>query len=620
MLVLRQSTSIDIRMGPFVDVTDGVTPETGITIGAADQAEVLKDNGAATVAMTGTLAAVTGADGWYDYTVQTGDVDTVGEVVFVLQDSSECLPVHVRGYVVEEAVYDALYEAGAAIHTAELSDIESSLVIVKSDLVVVSSDTTVIEAAASDIESSLVIVKSDLVVIESDTTVIEAAGGGLTAGQASQLTQVTSDAIVLTGMVSDVESSLVIVKSDLVVVESDTTVLEAGVNVTQYDGVSLSFTGQIQAVAADTPSAGVTRITIQDPSLDSDADDQLIASAFYLVDRSQQKVIAAQSIGDYDGTNFYVFVDDPAVTPTTGMDYLIAFVPRGSPTAGPVPSVDATHIGGTAQTGKDVGSGVVVIQSQTTAIESDAAVIEAAASDIESSLVIVKSDLVVISSDTTAIEAGGGSLTAAQASQLSQVHSDVIVVYSDTTAIEAGGGSLTVAQASQLTQVTSDAIVLTSMVSDVESSLVIVRSDLVVVESDTTVLEAAASDIESSLVIVKSDLVVVDAAVSDVESSLVIVKSDLVVATSDTAAIHSQTTVIESDVAQLDSAHAEPTGVPAANASPLDKLGVLYAALRNRVDVTATKKTFYDDGGSAEWEKDLSDNGTTYTETEGNAV
>lgn len=113
-LILRQSTAIDIRMGPFVDATDGVTPETGITLGTADQAEVLKADGAATVAMGGTFAAITGADGWYDYTVATGDVDTVGEVVFVVQDLSVSLPVYVRGYVVEEEVYDAMYAAAAA--------------------------------------------------------------------------------------------------------------------------------------------------------------------------------------------------------------------------------------------------------------------------------------------------------------------------------------------------------------------------------------------------------------------------------------------------------------------------------------------------------------------------
>jgi hypothetical protein len=72
--------------------------------------------------------------------------------------------------------------------------------------------------------------------------------------------------------------------------------------------------------------------------------------------------------------------------------------------------------------------------------------------------------------------------------------------------------------------------------------------------------------------------------------------------------------------ALLNDAHAEPTGVPAANASLGTKLGVLYAMSRNRVDVTATKKTFYDDGGSAEFEQDLSDNGTTFSQSEVNAV
>ncbi len=113
-LFLKQSTSIKIRLGPFMDATDAVTPEIGITLAGADQAEVLKADGVATVTMGGAFAAVTGADGWYDYTVATGDVDTVGEVVFVVQDTSVSLPVFRYGYVVEEAVYDAMYAAAAA--------------------------------------------------------------------------------------------------------------------------------------------------------------------------------------------------------------------------------------------------------------------------------------------------------------------------------------------------------------------------------------------------------------------------------------------------------------------------------------------------------------------------
>jgi hypothetical protein len=65
--------------------------------------------------------------------------------------------------------------------------------------------------------------------------------------------------------------------------------------------------------------------------------------------------------------------------------------------------------------------------------------------------------------------------------------------------------------------------------------------------------------------------------------------------------------------------YAETTGTPGATVSLADKITWLYMALRNKVTVTATKKQFFDDGGSAEWEKDLSDDGTTYAETEANA-
>jgi len=69
----------------------------------------------------------------------------------------------------------------------------------------------------------------------------------------------------------------------------------------------------------------------------------------------------------------------------------------------------------------------------------------------------------------------------------------------------------------------------------------------------------------------------------------------------------------------LTAAQAEPSGVPAADETPLDKLGYVFMALRNRIDVSATKKSFYDDGGVVAWEKDLADDGTDYSESEGNA-
>lgn len=67
----------------------------------------------------------------------------------------------------------------------------------------------------------------------------------------------------------------------------------------------------------------------------------------------------------------------------------------------------------------------------------------------------------------------------------------------------------------------------------------------------------------------------------------------------------------------LNSAQAEPTGAPAVNATPLQKIAYLFMALRNKLTVTASAKSFYDDGGAVEWSKALSDDGTTYTEAEG---
>ena len=111
--VLRQSTAIDGRLGPFVDVGDAFTPETGVTIAASDEAEILKANGAASVAMAGALVAITNCDGWYDYTFSITDTDTVGTLDVVMQDDDVYLPVFARFQVITQAAFDAIYAAAA---------------------------------------------------------------------------------------------------------------------------------------------------------------------------------------------------------------------------------------------------------------------------------------------------------------------------------------------------------------------------------------------------------------------------------------------------------------------------------------------------------------------------
>ncbi len=75
----------------------------------------------------------------------------------------------------------------------------------------------------------------------------------------------------------------------------------------------------------------------------------------------------------------------------------------------------------------------------------------------------------------------------------------------------------------------------------------------------------------------------------------------------------------EVDTALGTTTYAEPTGVPPSTDSLSDKIGFIYMALRNKILVSASKKQFHDDAGNVEWEKDLADDGTDYTESEGNA-
>lgn len=107
---LKANTSVKVVIGPFVDNSDGYTPETGITLGAADEAELMKHDAAAVTDISGrTWAAIANMDGYYNLTLTTGDTDTEGMIVIAIQDDSVCLPVRMEFMVMSEASYDSMY-------------------------------------------------------------------------------------------------------------------------------------------------------------------------------------------------------------------------------------------------------------------------------------------------------------------------------------------------------------------------------------------------------------------------------------------------------------------------------------------------------------------------------
>ena len=111
-MFLKQSTSQVVRIGPFLDKTDGVTPETGLTI-ANTGIKISKDGGAFANKNSGG-ATVDGSNGWYSATLDATDTNTVGVLEIEVTDSATHLPVWHTYYVVEEAIYDALFGASAA--------------------------------------------------------------------------------------------------------------------------------------------------------------------------------------------------------------------------------------------------------------------------------------------------------------------------------------------------------------------------------------------------------------------------------------------------------------------------------------------------------------------------
>lgn len=109
MSFLRQSTQVVKMIGPYLDKTDGVTEEVGLAGGGT---EISKEPGAAFG--TGPTLGTHDAEGWYPVTLTTTHTDTVGLLKLKGQDAATHLPVWEEWTVVEEAVYDALYAAGAA--------------------------------------------------------------------------------------------------------------------------------------------------------------------------------------------------------------------------------------------------------------------------------------------------------------------------------------------------------------------------------------------------------------------------------------------------------------------------------------------------------------------------
>lgn len=102
---LKQSTSVDVGIGPFLDETDGKTAETALTITQPDIR--LKKNGGAWAQKNAAQTLSHEEAGWYELTLDATDTNTLGLLIVAIHESG-ALPVWKEYMVVPAMIYDSI--------------------------------------------------------------------------------------------------------------------------------------------------------------------------------------------------------------------------------------------------------------------------------------------------------------------------------------------------------------------------------------------------------------------------------------------------------------------------------------------------------------------------------
>jgi len=112
---LRQSTAETVLMGPFVDSGDGDAEEGALTI---TNSEVrISKNSANIIPKSETTSLVHDELGFYTCLLNTTDTDTVGRLRLMVHETGALL-VDQTYWVLEEAIFDAIYAASASAFNA----------------------------------------------------------------------------------------------------------------------------------------------------------------------------------------------------------------------------------------------------------------------------------------------------------------------------------------------------------------------------------------------------------------------------------------------------------------------------------------------------------------------
>lgn len=106
MQYLKQSTAVTLKIGPFLDDTDGKTAETGLTI---TQADVRLSKNGGDIAQKNEATSCTHDElGIYGCPIDATDTDTLGRLQLWVHESG-ALPVCHQFLILPRNVYDCFF-------------------------------------------------------------------------------------------------------------------------------------------------------------------------------------------------------------------------------------------------------------------------------------------------------------------------------------------------------------------------------------------------------------------------------------------------------------------------------------------------------------------------------
>lgn len=321
--------------------------------------------------------------------------------------------------------------------------------------------------------------------------------------------------------------------------------------------------------------------------------------------------------GFYAAGSFYtvlvssITVDGQTVNFIAGTFRLVA----AENTAG-TPAVDAVRLGGTAQTGRDVGASVLLSNGT-------------GAGQVKLSGGYVAPNWGDVGNPTTLVGLTGTTIKTA-----TDVETDTADIQSRIPAALVGG-RMDASVGAMANNVMTAAAAAADLTTELQSGLATAAA-LADVQTDTNDIQARLPAALTADGNIKADTLRVGGTLQTAGDLAAMVETIDNFLDTEIAAILGDTgTDIPAQIAALNNlsaaqvnaevvdalatdTYAEPSGTPAATIALTAKIGWLYMALRNKLEVTSSKKTFYDDSGAAEWSKSLADDGVTYSEAEAN--